>query len=318
MSTTNTKNKRETNLETLMALATKNIRRLEQANRSMDKKKIHNAIEVGKELQVIYDKAEHGQYMDWLKRDFPDMSHGTTLNYRGVYNLSQNRKACDFDKLNIPLTALYYVAKFIEDNEPAGDAILEAAQQRYVSFQDARRIETVQKYTALIKNRQLYEGACSLAWLAYFEYRNAYPDECIPLTNDDLAYGVQWWGSAGPALAIETETTQPVEGAPAIEAAPVIKAALAIEAAPAIKADDDETRVRKIQAASLARDVIKLDILEDDHRWPDTTALIGLDTLHRIAAMLQVVCDQHSEDKKKSTVQQQADRAEQKPKALVH
>jgi hypothetical protein len=58
--------------------------------------------------------------------------------------------------------------------------------------------EMAQAYTDLIKQHQLYEGACHLPWAQYFKYRDEHPDK-YPLTNDDLAYGVQWWGSAGPA-----------------------------------------------------------------------------------------------------------------------
>jgi hypothetical protein len=58
--------------------------------------------------------------------------------------------------------------------------------------------EMAQEYTALIKQHQLYEGACELPWSRYFDYRDAHPDECSPLTNDDLAY-VWQWTHAGPA-----------------------------------------------------------------------------------------------------------------------
>jgi hypothetical protein len=54
---------------------------------------------------------------------------------------------------------------------------------------------TERKYTALIKQRQLYEGACDLAWARYFEYRDAHP-KCAPLGSEDLAYAAQWTSCA--------------------------------------------------------------------------------------------------------------------------
>ena len=39
------------------------------------------------------------------------------------------------------------------------------------------------EYTALIKRRQLYEGACELSWAQYFKYRERHPD-CTPLSED--------------------------------------------------------------------------------------------------------------------------------------
>jgi len=55
--------------------------------------------------------------------------------------------------------------------------------------------KTERKYTALIKNRKLYEGACELAWEMYFKFRDEHPD-CEPLTPDDLAYVGQWTSCA--------------------------------------------------------------------------------------------------------------------------
>jgi hypothetical protein len=51
------------------------------------------------------------------------------------------------------------------------------------------------EYTAMIKQRVLYEGACSLAWPMYFQYRDEHPD-LPPLTPDDLAYVGMWTSCA--------------------------------------------------------------------------------------------------------------------------
>ena len=55
--------------------------------------------------------------------------------------------------------------------------------------------ETERRYTALIKRRELYAGACDLAWTRYFEFRDAHPD-CMPLSEEDLAYAAQWTSCA--------------------------------------------------------------------------------------------------------------------------
>jgi ParB/RepB/Spo0J family partition protein len=55
--------------------------------------------------------------------------------------------------------------------------------------------EMEHEYTAMIKQRTLYEGACMLAWLMYFKYRDEHPD-LPPLTPDDLAYAGMWTSCA--------------------------------------------------------------------------------------------------------------------------
>jgi hypothetical protein len=55
--------------------------------------------------------------------------------------------------------------------------------------------EIESRYTALIKGRKLYEGACDLSWARYFEYREEHP-ECAPLSEEDLAYAGQWTSCA--------------------------------------------------------------------------------------------------------------------------
>jgi hypothetical protein len=47
------------------------------------------------------------------------------------------------------------------------------------------------EYTAMIKRRTLYEGACMLAWPMYFKYRDEHPD-LPPLSPDDLEYASLW------------------------------------------------------------------------------------------------------------------------------
>ena len=55
--------------------------------------------------------------------------------------------------------------------------------------------EMEREYTAMIKQRTLYEGACELSWEQYFKYRDQHPD-CTPLSQDDLAYAGMWTACA--------------------------------------------------------------------------------------------------------------------------
>jgi hypothetical protein len=55
--------------------------------------------------------------------------------------------------------------------------------------------DTEREYTALIKTRRLYDGACMLAWEMYFKFRDQHSD-CEPLTPDDLAYAGMWTACA--------------------------------------------------------------------------------------------------------------------------
>jgi ParB-like chromosome segregation protein Spo0J len=55
--------------------------------------------------------------------------------------------------------------------------------------------EMEHEYTAMIKQRTLYEGACMLAWQMYFKYRDEHPD-LPPLSPDDLEYAGMWTACA--------------------------------------------------------------------------------------------------------------------------
>jgi ParB-like nuclease domain len=55
--------------------------------------------------------------------------------------------------------------------------------------------ETEAHYTAMIKQRTLYEGACELSWPMYFKYLDEHP-ELDPLTPDDLEYAGMWTSCA--------------------------------------------------------------------------------------------------------------------------
>jgi ParB-like nuclease domain len=70
-------------------------------------------------------------------------------------------------------------------------------REREESLRQPCTPEMEQKYTALIKKRQLYEGACELSWAQYFKYRDQHPD-LSPLDQDDLDYAGMWTPFAMP------------------------------------------------------------------------------------------------------------------------
>jgi hypothetical protein len=76
--------------------------------------------------------------------------------------------------------------------------------------------ETEIRYTTLIRERELYEGACMLAWSMYFEYRDQHPD-LTPLSEDDLAYAGLWTSCA---VRLTDDQSISLTGEPAKESTP--------------------------------------------------------------------------------------------------
>jgi Protein of unknown function (DUF3102) len=110
-----------------------NLDKIAKKIKAKEKGGIRSVIEIGRLLHEASEQCEHGEYMDWLKREF-EWSHDTAMNYRNVYELSQNPNCSDFDQLNISATALYVVAKMKGDDQNAArDAVLEAARKGRVS-----------------------------------------------------------------------------------------------------------------------------------------------------------------------------------------
>ena len=117
---------------------------ISQKIKALETKSIQNVIEIGKLLHEASEQCERGEYMAWLKTEF-GWSHGTALNYRNVYDLTQNRKNYDFAKLDISISALYVIARIMNNGAPAdtiavGEAVIKAAQSGRVSFQAAQVI----------------------------------------------------------------------------------------------------------------------------------------------------------------------------------
>ena len=92
------------NTESLPQLATK--------IHALERKTIASTIEIGRLLQVAFDRFEHGdrtEYHEWIEKEFA-WSERTARHYRDLYEF-QNGNSCQFEKLNITLTALYFLAE---------------------------------------------------------------------------------------------------------------------------------------------------------------------------------------------------------------
>jgi hypothetical protein len=122
---------------------TRTLPQIAKAIKTLEKRTIQNVIEIGKLLHEASAKCEHGEYMDWLKSEF-SWSDQTALNYRHVYNLTQNPNSLDFAGLNISISAVYLVARCLKSEAPddlaAGKAIIAAAKKDRVTYPKAAAI----------------------------------------------------------------------------------------------------------------------------------------------------------------------------------
>jgi Protein of unknown function (DUF3102) len=235
----------------------KAIKAIEKA---LDKLTLPKVLEIGKLLHEADEKCEHGEYMKWVANEF-EWSHQTSLNYRNLYDFSKFPNVGNLARLNMSLSTLYMVAGLKDDDQQAArKAIIEVAKKDYVSFQQAYSIikeveeeaepftaKTERKYTRLITQRQLYEGACHLSWPLYFEYRGEHP-ECEPLTNDDLGY-VRQWTSAAPATTTVNVTSTVDETEPKTIAFAVSHEILKIKVPYRVSYPADETEPKTIAFA---------------------------------------------------------------------
>ena len=218
-------------------MTNRSLPQIAKAIKALEKKTIQTVVEIGKLLHEASEQCEHGEFMKWIEQEFSyshdtslnyrsayDLSQNPNCSDYGTWDMSLK-------------TFYLVARLLRLDEHPTAQgeakAIIRAAKKRRVSSTDALLIlkdyqekhspppddplaiappepdlppepiglclnsEMVRQYDDLIKNRKLYEGACELPWPSYFEYRDAHPDECKPLTPDDLAY-VGQWTSAGP------------------------------------------------------------------------------------------------------------------------
>lgn len=110
---------------------------LEHANaiRSLGKQTISNVIEIGKRLNECKRIVGHGNFGDFLKREFA-WHENTALNYMRVFELSKSTTVVD---LNLSLKSLYLLSAPSTPKE-VRDAIVErAAKGEKVETTDVKR-----------------------------------------------------------------------------------------------------------------------------------------------------------------------------------
>ncbi len=114
-----------------------------QRRSSFEKRSIEGTIETGRLLTVAKDQCAHGEYQDWLAKEF-GWTQRTATRIRNLYDFVQNGhkvyfgKKIDIKRLNISPTALYLVASI--SNADAIKAVLSAAAKGRVSVARASEI----------------------------------------------------------------------------------------------------------------------------------------------------------------------------------
>jgi hypothetical protein len=103
---------------------------------------VNAAFEIGALLEQAHEACEHGEFLDWIEREF-GWSYRTALRYRSIYALAEKCQCGTFDDLRISLTALYVAAD--QDDPRAAQAILDAAKTRPVTARIAREIAEQQR-----------------------------------------------------------------------------------------------------------------------------------------------------------------------------
>lgn len=143
---------------------TRTLPQIAKAIKTLEKRTIHNVIEIGKLLHEASEKCEHGEYKNWLKSEF-SWSDQTALNYRHVYNLTQKPNSLDFAKLNISISAVYFVVRMVRNgqcpesqaaSQAAAKAIIAAAKKDRVTYPIAVGIS--EKYVSYVSDHQSYEA----------------------------------------------------------------------------------------------------------------------------------------------------------------
>jgi hypothetical protein len=97
--------------------------------RQLGQRAIADVIEIGRRLSECKDLVGHGNWLSWLDREF-GWSERTAQNFIAVFHLSRQSKSAnfsDFQRLNLPISALYLLAR-PSTPEAARDEILQRAQ----------------------------------------------------------------------------------------------------------------------------------------------------------------------------------------------
>jgi hypothetical protein len=274
----------------------KTLLQIAKAIKVLEKKTIQNVVEIGKLLCEASEQCDHGEYMPWLKSEF-GWSHDTSLNYRNVYVLSQNPNFSDFAKLNISISALYLVARYLKDDDQvsqaAGVAIIEAAKGGRVSYHMAQAI------IALHDDQSEPDPPSAES--------DDEPDSEEPEPDDDLKRPrvVSEPDDDLPEPELDDDSPEPESVDDSPPSAP-----------PFIPDTNDADRIDQKTYARLAEPIHDLiGVMADDPALPAVIEDIGAARLLMIIKVLQAVYDAHCE---RNEVKSAADRAEAKAKIRLN
>jgi hypothetical protein len=135
-----------TNKPTLPQIAAR-IRALESNNEKHEKNIIANVIAIGQLLAEAKGRCEHGEYGDWIAKEFPSWPQRTLRRYHAAFCFAQNGHAghygqkIDVKKLNFSLTGLYEAAALDPDDDvDLIKAVIVAATEGRVTGTRAREI----------------------------------------------------------------------------------------------------------------------------------------------------------------------------------
>jgi hypothetical protein len=120
-----------------------NLKSISRQIKALEKSTVNNVVKIGGLLNEAYETLEHGEYQEWLSREF-SWSYRTALRYLRVYLFAESCQIGTFKKMNLSLTALHLVADPCT-NEKARKAIIRAALKGRVTYSIAESI--IAKYS---------------------------------------------------------------------------------------------------------------------------------------------------------------------------
>src|SRR5262245_35755711 len=110
-----------------MKKTTNSPRSLDAIATDIHKNECANVFQIGKLLIEANDQCEHGQWLDWVKREF-EWSPDTAENYMNVARLAAKLRTVR--NLKVPARTLYALAHLKDEVVPDALAKLEAAAKK--------------------------------------------------------------------------------------------------------------------------------------------------------------------------------------------
>ena len=170
--------------------------------RKLGKRVVDDIIEIGRRLQKAKDLVGHGGWAAWLEREF-DWSQDTASNFINVYMLSQqDPKFRTVRNLNLPLNALYLIARKSTPETVKNEIIERAKAGEAVTaktVKDALESETEQTMASPTND-----------WRD--DLRRGFR-EALKVANDAIRIGQQAHADISPELRLQMrEALEPLRG----------------------------------------------------------------------------------------------------------